>query len=98
MDPYAKLNSMINGCNSPSGQMSYTLFGRILILAPVSRRDRVKVLPPISQLIMGASGSRRLRGSVLNMIELMVSLIWIRFGFLVGVQSPFKNLAYDGIC
>ena len=77
--------------------MSYSPFERILTLAPRSRGDRVKVLPPISQLIMGAPGSCRLRGRVLNMIELMVSLICIHFGFLVGVQSPFKNLAYDGI-
>ena len=32
------------------------------------------------------------------MMELMVSLIRIRFGFLVGVQSPFKNFAKDVIC
>ena len=32
------------------------------------------------------------------MMELMVSLIWIRLGCLVGVQSPFRNFAYDGIC
>ena len=98
MDPSAKLNSINKGCNSQSGKLSYTPFGRILTLAPVSKRDRVKFLPPISQLIIGAPGSRRLRGSVLNIIELVVSLIGIHFGFLVGVHSSFKNLAYDEIC
>ena len=46
----------------------------MLILAPVSRKDLVKDIPPISLVIMGAPGSLFLIGKEFIMIELTVSL------------------------
>ena len=57
----------------------------------------MNVVPPISVVIIGAPGSPFLMGSVSKIIELIVSFNWSLFGFLWGVQSPFKNLAYDGM-
>ena len=70
----------------------------MLILDPVSSRDLVKDIPPISLVIMGALRSLFLTGKEFIMIELTVLLSWILFGVLWGVHIPFRNLAYEGIC
>ena len=44
------------------GKAANTALGRMLILAPVSSRDLVKVIPLISLVIMGAPGSLFLIG------------------------------------
>ena len=65
----------------------------MFILAPVSNRDQVKDIPPISLMIMGAPGSLFFTGKEFIMMELTVSLSWIRLGFLWGVHIPFMNFA-----
>ena len=70
----------------------------MLILAPVSSRDLVKDIPPISLMIMGAPRSLFLIGKAFIMMELTVPLSWILLGFLWGVHIPLRNLAYEAIC
>ena len=60
----------------------------MLILAPVSKRDVVKVIRPILLMIMGARGSLFLIGREFIIIELTISLNWILLGFLWGVHMP----------
>ena len=75
----------------------------MFILAPVSSRDLVKDIPPISLVIMGAPGSLFFTGKEFIIIELTVSLSWIRLGFLWGVHIPFRVFCIgrdmlDGFC
>ena len=70
----------------------------MFVLAPVSSRDLVKDIPPISLVIMGAPGSLFFTGKEFIIMELTVSLSWICLGFLWGVHIPFRNFAYEGIC
>ena len=70
----------------------------MFILAPVSNRDLVKGIPPISLVIMGAPGSLFFTGKEFIIMELTVSLSWIRLGFLWEVHIHFRNFALEGIC
>ena len=70
----------------------------MLILAPVSSRDLVKDIPPISLVIMGAPGSLFLMDKKFIIMELTVSLSWILLGFLWGVHIPYRNFVYEAIC
>ena len=70
--------------------------GRMLILAPVSSRDLVKDISPISLVIMGALGSLFLIDNAFIMMELTVSLSWILLGFLWRVHISLRNFALEG--
>ena len=65
----------------------------MLIIDPVSSKDLIKDIPPISLIITGAPGSLFLIGREFIMIELTVSLSWILLGFLWGVHILLRNLA-----
>ena len=65
----------------------------MLILAPISTKDLVKDIPPISLVIMGAPRSLFLTGKELIMIELTISLSWIFLGFLCRVHIVLRNFA-----
>ena len=58
----------------------------------------MKDIPHISLVIMGAPRSLFFTGKEFIMMELTVSLSWIRLGFQWGVHIPFRNFAYEGIC
>ena len=66
------------------------VLGRMLILPLVSNKDIVKVIPPISLVIMGALRSLFLIGREFIMIELTISLSWILLGFLWGVHISLR--------
>ena len=78
--------------------MNMVFLGRMLILALVSNKDLVKVIPLISLVIMGARGSLFLIDREFIIIEHIFSLNWILLGFLWGVQMPLRNFAQAGIC
>ena len=59
-----------------------TTLERMLILAPVSSKDLVNDIPPISLVIMSAPGTLFVIDLEFIMIELTISLSWILLGFL----------------
>ena len=75
----------------------------MLIPAPISSRDLVKDIPPISLVIMGAPRSLFFTSKEFIIMELTVSLSWIRLGFLLGSTYTFKEFSVgrdilDGFC
>ena len=68
-------------------------FRRILILALVSNKDLVKVIPPISLVIMGALGSLILIGREFIIIEPIILLNRILLRLLLGVHMPLRNFS-----
>ena len=98
IDLSVKHSSTKKACNSPTWWWPNAALGRMIILALVSNMDLVKVIPPISLVIISALESLFFTGREFIMIALIVSQSWILLGFLWGVHMPLRNFAYDGIC
>ena len=77
----------------PLQSLFWTKLWRAFRASDPSSSDLVKDIPPISHVIMGAPGSLFFTGKEFIMMELTVSLSWIRLGLLWGVHIPFKNFA-----
>ena len=68
-------------------------FKEVLIRAPVSNKDLVKIIPPILLVIMGVPRSLFLIYKEFIMIEVIVLLSLIILGLLWGVHMSLRNFA-----